>query len=168
MEARETKRRIRRIRIRRIKRGRRAPASTSMKTSSTTIEHAPGMAQSAAVDCAAAPPLAPGEPAIDLVHLARMTHGERGLEREVLDLFDQQAGMLITRMVSEAPRAVGALAHTLAGSARGIGAWKVAEAAAALEAAAAKPGTIAVTAELDRLAAAVADAHAAIAEMRRH
>ena len=138
-----------------------------MKTPIATMEHAPEPAQSAAVDCAAAPPLAPGEPAIDLVHLSRMTHGERALEREVLDLFDQQAAMLIARMVSEVPRVVGALAHTLAGSACGIGAWKVAEAAAALELAASQSGAIALTAEMDRLAAAVADAHAAIAEMRQ-
>jgi len=151
-----------------------------MKTSAGTIEHAqkptPSAAQSPAkspakshaIDCAGAPPLAPGEPAIDLVHLSRMTHGERALEREVLDLFDQQAGMLIARMMSEVPRVMGALAHTLAGSACGIGAWKVAEAAAAVEAAAARSGAIALTAEMDRLAAAVADAQAAIAELRQH
>ena len=39
-----------------------------------------------------------GERPIDLVHLARMTLGDRGLEREVLELFDRQAGMLIVRM----------------------------------------------------------------------
>jgi HPt (histidine-containing phosphotransfer) domain-containing protein len=140
-----------------------------MKASADTIGHAPdaarGVVPSAAADCTVAPPLAPGEPAIDLVHLARMTLGERALERDVLDLFDQQAGMLIARMACETPRVVGALAHTLAGSARGIGAWKVAEAATAVELAASRSGTITLTADMDRLTAAVADARAAIADL---
>ena len=88
-----------------------------------------------------APPLAPAEPAIDRAHLARMTHGERDLEREVLQLFATQADRPAWPHADEAsPAAVGALAHTLSGSARGIGAWQVADAAAAVEAdAAARP-----------------------------
>ena len=62
-----------------------------------------------------------------------MTFGERKLESEVLDIFDCQAGMLVARMANEPPQVVAALAHTLIGSARGVGAWKVAEAAEALE-----------------------------------
>jgi HPt (histidine-containing phosphotransfer) domain-containing protein len=122
-------------------------------------------APSAAVDPTMAPPLAPGEPAVDLAHLARMTHGERDLEREVLDLFDRQAGMLLARMACESPRVVAAHAHTLSGSARGIGAWKVAEAAENVEQAASQSGAIALTGAMDRLAAAVADAQAVIGEM---
>src|SRR5436853_4860717 len=87
-----------------------------------------------------APPLSPGQPAVDLAHLARMTLGEKGLEREVLDLFERQADMLLARMAVEEPRMVGALAHTLAGSASGIGARRVAGAATALEAAPGVPG----------------------------
>ena len=75
-----------------------------------------------------APPPAPVA-AIDLEHLARMTLGERSLEAEVLTLFDLQAGVLLARMRDSAPAAVAAFAHTLKGSARGIGAWRVAEAA---------------------------------------
>jgi len=112
-----------------------------------------------------APPLAPGEPAIDLAHLSRMTLGEHGLERDVLDLFDRQAEMLLARMACEEPRVVGALAHTLAGSARGIGAWKVAEAASAVERAASPSQAITLTGAMDRLAAAVAEARAAIGEI---
>ena len=86
-------------------------------------------------DAADAPPLAPGEPAIDRAHLARMTHGERDLEREVLQLFATQADLLLgAHAAGSPPAAVGALAHTLNGSARGIGAWQVADAAAAVEA----------------------------------
>jgi HPt (histidine-containing phosphotransfer) domain-containing protein len=113
-----------------------------------------------------APPLSPGQPAVDLAHLARMTLGEKGLEHEVLDLFERQADMLLARMAADEPRMLGALAHTLAGSASGIGAWRVAEAAAALERAAAMPGTGALAGLIDHLAAAVAEVHAAIREMR--
>jgi HPt (histidine-containing phosphotransfer) domain-containing protein len=56
-------------------------------------------------------------------------------------LFDRQAEMLITRMRAAEPATVAALAHTLKGSARGIGAWNVASAAEAVEvAASAGPG----------------------------
>jgi HPt (histidine-containing phosphotransfer) domain-containing protein len=115
-----------------------------------------------------APPLSPGQPAIDLAHLARMTLGEKGLEREVLELFQRQADMLLAHMVAEDPRMLGALAHTLAGSASGIGAWKVAETATALERAAAVPGTGALATLIDYLAAAVAEVHAAIRDMQQH
>jgi HPt (histidine-containing phosphotransfer) domain-containing protein len=90
---------------------------------------------------AVAPPLAPLEQPIDLAHLARMTLGERSLEREVLQLFDRQAAMLLTRMRQSCPAVVAACAHTLKGSARGIGAWRVASAAEAVELAAAATGT---------------------------
>jgi HPt (histidine-containing phosphotransfer) domain-containing protein len=118
--------------------------------------------QSANVGHAVAPPLAPSTPALDLAHLSRMTLGESALEREVLALFDRQADMLLARMASEEPRMVAALAHTLAGSASGIGAWKVAEAAAAVERAAAEPGAIVLTDAMEQLVAAVAEVHAAI------
>jgi HPt (histidine-containing phosphotransfer) domain-containing protein len=114
----------------------------------------------------AAPPLSPGQPAVDLAHLARMTLGEKGLEREVLELFERQADMLLAHMAADDPRMVGALAHTLAGSASGIGAWKVAEAATALERAAAVPGTAALAGLIGHLAVAVAQVHAAIREMQ--
>ncbi len=78
-------------------------------------------------------PLASIERPIDLVHLARMTFGDRSLEREVLTLFDRQAGILVSRMEAASPAGVPSLAHTLTGSARGIGAWRVARAAEALE-----------------------------------
>jgi len=104
------------------------------------------------------------EPAIDLSHLARMTFGNRGLERELLELFDRQASMLIARMrASDAP-AVATLAHTLKGSACGIGAGHVARAARAAELAA---GAAECSAAVDRLAAAIDEARALIAELLR-
>ena len=71
--------------------------------------------------------------AIDIKHLSRMTLGERSLEREVLALFDRQADMLLPRIRAGAPAMAAAAAHTLKGSAVGIGAFKVAEAAEAVE-----------------------------------
>jgi HPt (histidine-containing phosphotransfer) domain-containing protein len=70
---------------------------------------------------------------IDLVHLARMTLGERSLEREVLQLFDRQAAILMGRMQAAPAAAMAALAHTLKGSARAIGAVRVARAAEIVE-----------------------------------
>ena len=110
-----------------------------------------------------APPLASVEGAIDLAHLARMTLGERSLEAEVLALFDQQAAVLLAHMREAAPQAVAAFAHTLKGSARGIGAWRVAAAAEAVEIDAARANAGEFAGALARLAAAVAEARAAIA-----
>jgi hypothetical protein len=103
-----------------------------------------------------------GEP-IDRGHLSRMTLGERSLEREVLALFDRQADILMNRMNSVAPSGVATLAHTLKGSALGIGAWGVARAAEAAERAnpAAMPNAVAA------LSVAIADAKQAIAGLLR-
>jgi HPt (histidine-containing phosphotransfer) domain-containing protein len=109
-------------------------------------------------------PAAP-EPVIDLAHLARMTTGEADLEREVLTLFERQAGILLARMRAAPPSAIVAFAHTLKGSARGVGAWRVAEAAGSVELLAASPDDRVTLEALGRLAAAVAEARAAIAEI---
>jgi HPt (histidine-containing phosphotransfer) domain-containing protein len=106
------------------------------------------------------------EAAIDRGHLARMTFGDRHLEREVLGLFDRQAAMLVARMRSGEPSAVATLAHTLKGSAAGIGASRVAETASATEIAARESAAECVAA-VDRLAAAVDEARALIAELLR-
>lgn len=78
------------------------------------------------------PPLAPDDGPIDFEHLRRMTLGDESLEREVLAMFSAQAANLI-RTLAALPSDVGALAHTLKGSARAIGATAVADAAALLE-----------------------------------
>jgi hypothetical protein len=107
------------------------------------------------------PSLPAGEPAIDIMHLYRMTLGDHGLEREVLALFDRQIDLLIARMPAVNAAGVGALAHTLKGSARGVGAWPMARAAEAVEAAPAAELARALAA----LAAAAREAHAAIADI---
>jgi HPt (histidine-containing phosphotransfer) domain-containing protein len=78
------------------------------------------------------PPLAPDDGPIDFDHLRRMTLGDSGLEQEVLAMFAAQSASLagtLATMPADAP----ALAHTLKGSARAIGAFAVADAAARLE-----------------------------------
>ena len=71
--------------------------------------------------------------AIDTQHLSRMTLGELSLQREVLALFDRQADILLPRIRRGTPAVAAASAHTLKGSAVGIGAFKVARAAEAVE-----------------------------------
>ncbi len=78
------------------------------------------------------PPLVPDFEPIDDAHLYKMTLGDAALEREVLLLFTAQAASLMALLASW-PADAAALAHTLKGSARAIGAFAVAEAAASLE-----------------------------------
>jgi len=117
------------------------------------------------IDSKDAPSLAPDDRPIDLVHLARTTFGDRSLEREVLQLFDRQSSILIGRMRTATPAAVAALAHTLKGSARGIGAWRVARAAELLELAGASGHSTAEA--LEGLTAASDEARTVIAELLR-
>jgi HPt (histidine-containing phosphotransfer) domain-containing protein len=77
---------------------------------------------------------------IDEDHLGRMTLGDRRLEREVLELFLRQTTIVLNRIVGAEPPLAAAAAHTLKGSARGIGAWRVARAAELLENAAGGDG----------------------------
>ncbi len=78
------------------------------------------------------PPLAPDDGPIDNGHLERMTLGDAALEREVLAMFSAQAVGLTGALLSLPINAM-ALAHTLKGSARAIGAFRVADAAEGLE-----------------------------------
>jgi HPt (histidine-containing phosphotransfer) domain-containing protein len=73
---------------------------------------------------------------IDETHLERMTLGDRRLEREVLELFVRQTTIMLGRIMGAEPGLAAAAAHTLKGSARGIGAWRVACAAELVESAA--------------------------------
>jgi HPt (histidine-containing phosphotransfer) domain-containing protein len=84
------------------------------------------------IDWMPSPPLAPDDGPIDIAHLGRMTLGDAGLEREVLAMFSAQAVGLIGR-IKALPMDTTELAHTLKGSARAIGAFRVADAAEALE-----------------------------------
>ena len=70
---------------------------------------------------------------LDRDHLTRMALGDLALEREVLTMFVAQARRIVDALVAR-PSDTKALVHTLKGSARAIGAFGVADRAAALEA----------------------------------
>lgn len=76
---------------------------------------------------------APSEPAIDLVHLARQTLGDAGLEREILQLFITQLRSVENRLTGADGRDTGFLIHGLKGSARSVGAFPLADACAGWE-----------------------------------
>ena len=78
------------------------------------------------------PPLVPDDGPIDFAHLRTMTLGDESLEREVLAMFAGQAAELAAALAQLPPDAA-AIAHKLKGSARAIGAARVASAAADLE-----------------------------------
>jgi HPt (histidine-containing phosphotransfer) domain-containing protein len=102
---------------------------------------------------------------LDRDHLRRMALGDLSLEREVLEMFMLQASR-IAEALAGCPSDAKALAHTLKGSARAIGACGVADRAAALEAAL---GTGEQPTEaLASLREAVADAHAVIVEILKN
>lgn len=63
---------------------------------------------------------------VDLVHLARYTLGNRSLEQEVLGLFLTQSTLYLSRLKeAKDDKAWHDAAHTIKGSAKGIGAWHV-------------------------------------------
>jgi HPt (histidine-containing phosphotransfer) domain-containing protein len=73
-------------------------------------------------------------PAIDVEHLEKQTSGNRQLQREVLRLFLNQSDEQIEKLksassIDERREA----AHTLVGSARGVGAFRVAYIASEIE-----------------------------------
>lgn len=120
---------------------------------------APTIGTDAAAAATSEPPLR-----LDLAHLTRMTLGNRGLEAEVLQLFLQQAPRLAERFRAGGSEAIAALAHTLKGSARGIGAWQLAAAAERVERAAGDDERSEATAQL---LDAVAETCAAVQERLR-
>jgi HPt (histidine-containing phosphotransfer) domain-containing protein len=100
---------------------------------------------------------------IDDDHLRRMTLGDQRLEREVLEIFVRQIAIMLTRLGEADPALTVATAHTLKGSARGIGAWRVERAAERLEAtAAAHPARKAFVDAVAELQAAASETSAAI------
>ena len=110
------------------------------------------------------PPLAPDDGPIDFEHLSRMTLGDAGLEQEVLAMFVAQSTTLVSTLAA-LPADASALAHTLKGSARAIGAFAVGDAAARLEAAIARGFD--TSAALVELGETVAQARAAIEAVLR-
>jgi HPt (histidine-containing phosphotransfer) domain-containing protein len=75
----------------------------------------------------------PGEPLglqlspVDLKHLGRYTLGNKALEREILDLFFQQLPSSISALTAASnDKEWHVAAHTLKGSGRAVGAWRIA------------------------------------------
>lgn len=97
---------------------------------------------------------------VDLVHLSRQTLGDRELEKEVLSLFVNQSTIYLQRLqTAKSIKERKSVAHTILGSARGLGAWQVAEEAAKFEAHCTQKSNC------DSLASAVDDANAYIREL---
>jgi HPt (histidine-containing phosphotransfer) domain-containing protein len=140
---------------------RKATGPMPPQSGSTTAP--PRDAVRAAEPCAAAT-AAGAQPAIDLAHLDRMTFGEENLAREVLRLFDRQADTLLAlaQIKRAGPSLAARLAHTLKGSARGIGAWKVAVTAEEYELAAQEADSEKLAGNFERLGRAILEARAAI------
>lgn len=75
---------------------------------------------------------------VDLAHLRRYTLGDKALEAEVLELFLAQLPQTIAALRSAAnEREWKIAAHTLKGSSRAVGAWRIATLAQEAEALAA-------------------------------
>jgi len=103
---------------------------------------------------------------VDLVHLAKYTLGNRSAEREILELFSRQSDLYFERLRSaETDKAWLEAAHTILGSARGVGAWQVAKCAAAIQ----KHETLPAEADRDKvlsaLQARIAEAKAFIGDL---
>ncbi|MEM1285734.1 MAG: Hpt domain-containing protein [Pseudomonadota bacterium] len=80
------------------------------------------------------PPRAGQSAVLDLVHLTRQTFGDASLEREVLMLFVRQAKATVTALrQAKSDEERRRLFHMLKGSARGIGAFQLADMADAGE-----------------------------------
>lgn len=101
---------------------------------------------------------------VDLVHLAHHAMGDRDLESEILGLFQRQSVIYLERLrQARDAKSLHAAAHTLKGSARGIGAWAVADAAAAVEGLGGRIAARTTSDEVEMLADAIEEANAFIA-----
>lgn len=95
-----------------------------LRARATSIRHeararSPGEQAAPAVPCA--------EP-VDRAHLARYTLGSPTLEREILGLFLAQLPLSIEQLrFAATDREWQIAAHTIKGSARAVGAWRIAE-----------------------------------------
>jgi len=103
---------------------------------------------------------------LDEEHLGHMTLGDRRLEREVLEIFVRHGAttfdLILDCVAGQDPAAVAVAAHTMIGAARGIGAWRVAQAAEQLERAAGTGGEQELDEAVAALKAASLEANAVI------
>jgi HPt (histidine-containing phosphotransfer) domain-containing protein len=99
---------------------------------------------------------------LDAAHLERMTLGDAQLEREVLEIFVRQSSLMLARIAAAEPALAAAAAHRFVGSARGVGAWRVAAAAERVERAASEGSAENFGEAIAELKAAGTEANAAI------
>ena len=100
---------------------------------------------------------------LDAAHLSEMTAGDIALQREVAGLFFTQAAAWDEKLAAPEPQTDWKiLAHTMKGSAKGLGLSKLAETSARVEAAAANGVSPAQCAELR------ATLHEAVDALRAH
>lgn len=89
--------------------------------------------------CERQPDMTTAERPLDLDHLNKYTGGDRGLNREILKLFEEQCATTLAQLEALATDdGAGTknwhdLAHTLKGAARGVGAFGLADVAAEAE-----------------------------------
>lgn len=102
---------------------------------------------------------------IDLVHLAKQCLGDEGLELEILRLFDTTIATYYTRLrAATTPEQIAMNLHAIKGAASGVGAWTIADMAAALEADF-RGGQAMVAERVDDLGLAVEDVRGYIARL---
>jgi len=98
---------------------------------------------------------------IDCDHFHTMTGGDRALQAEVLAIFDEQSELWRRLLIPDAPvHTWRYAAHTVKGSARGLGLWALAQACETAEALAkngVKDGPV-IAAELAKVRAALVEA----------
>jgi len=99
---------------------------------------------------------------IDAPHLARVTFGDPGLERQILELFLRQVPIMLDRIGCAPATMAAAAAHTLKGSARGIGLWRLARSAESFEQAVASADEDRIKGAFSELTAAGLEASTAI------
>ena len=98
---------------------------------------------------------------IDLDHLNRYTGGDRGLNAEILKLFEDQCASTLVQLEELAKddgagsKAWHQLTHTLKGAARGVGAFGLADVAAEAEKTADRAGAIEILHQLKGISSAV-------------
>lgn len=96
---------------------------------------------------------------VDLTHLRRYTLGDKQLEIEILGLFAAELPKTLAALKdASTPKAWHVAAHTLKGSARAVGAWRLARAALAAEEQAERSGSETALAALASVEAAAAEA----------
>ncbi|MEM7397468.1 MAG: Hpt domain-containing protein [Pseudomonadota bacterium] len=107
-----------------------------------------------------------GDAPIDMSHLARYTLGDAVLEREVLNLFCTQSLSYLEQLRAAATRAaIREAAHSLNGSARAVGAWRMARAAECIENLSENAPPEERTAQIAELEASLQEAMTFIAKM---